>query len=149
MWQMTPAQEKYSTRTSLLLLEVRSTLVWLSACLYTHFCIGIPDRPNRPYPKKIRSKSIEVGWEAPSCTGGHIIIEYNILYQDQTLSSSEQILQSVEHINPSQSSYIIKNLRPSTAYAFQMRTVTSDFRTSFMSSISTIITLPPGICICG
>ena len=111
-----------------------------------HFSLtGIPPRPNRLNPGRIMSNSIQVTWEPPSCTGGHIIIEYTIQYYKRDTSFFDRITQSVRHINASFTNYTINNLEPDTSYDLRIQAVTSDFRTSSFSFTRTITTLPPGV----
>ena len=106
---------------------------------------GSPPRPNRPSPGRIMSNSIQVTWVPPSCTGGHIIIEYNIQYYESGTSYFSRVTQSILHINASWTNYTINDLEPDTSYSFQIQAVTSDYRTSSFSSTRTITTLPPGV----
>ena len=87
------------------------------------------------------SNSIQVTWEPLSCTGGHIFIEYNIQYYDRAVG----VTQYAYHINASWTNYTVNNLEPDTSYSFRIQAVTSDFRTSSLSSTRTITTLPPGV----
>ena len=87
------------------------------------------------------SNSIQVTWEPPSCTGGHIIIEYSIRYYDRAFGFT----QYARHINASLTNYTINNLEPDTSYEFRIQAVSSDFRTSSLSYPRTITTLPPGV----
>ena len=91
------------------------------------------------------SNSILVTWERPSCTGGHIIIEYNIQYYESDTSFFDRVYWSISHINVSWTSYTIKDLEPDTSYSFRIQAVTSDFRTSSYSLTRAITTLPPGV----
>ena len=114
--------------------------------LHTFFLLkGIPSRPNRLNPGRIMSNSIQVTWEHPSCTGGHIIIEYNIQYYESDTSFFNRVTQYARHINASLTNYTINNLEPDTTYDFRIQAVTSDFRTSSFSLTRTITTLPPGV----
>ena len=101
----------------------------------------MPSRPGRPNPGLVMSNSIQITWEPPLCTGGHVIIEYTIQYYDPTFQFTQYAL----HISASLTNYTINNLEPDTSYDFRIQAVTSDFRTSSLSYPRTITTLPPGV----
>ena len=92
------------------------------------------------------SNSVQVGWERPSCDGGHNIVEYNLNYYERVTPIFSRVVISILHITAEGTNYTYtaKNLLPSTPYDFQVQAVRSDLRVGSFSPTRTIRTLPPG-----
>ncbi|XP_064388769.1 uncharacterized protein LOC135336822 isoform X2 [Halichondria panicea] len=112
---------------------------------FTLIISSTPVRPNRVFPLTVTSNSIKIGWERPSCDGGHRILEYNLNYYEFVTSFFSRVVISIRHIIAEETNYTytVNDLNPSRSYVFQVQAVRTDLRVSSFSPTRTIRTLPP------
>ena len=103
---------------------------------------GSPQSPSRPFPIKIQSNSITVGWQQPRCSGGGMVTTFNLQYYTSGYYRRSTV--RVLRTEAESQNYTVVGLQPSSSYYFQVQAITSDSRRSSYSRSQTIITLPPG-----
>lgn len=104
-----------------------------------------PPPPNLPYSISVGSTWVTLGWNEPTCDGGHGITEFILRYQKEVPDYYVSSYIYVYGISSSQRNYTIHNLEASTSYEFSVQFLSAEFQPSQFSDGRIITTLRPGL----
>ena len=123
--------------------------VQLISCYLYISLAASPPAPSAPYALSIASTSITLGWDSPTCDGGHRVTGFVILYAIGTSIDRWTQTFTVTVTGGTQRNYTVTGLQASTDYIFRIQAISADHAHGPYSPYSlTLRTLIPGIHCC-
>lgn len=107
--------------------------------MFVLFPIEVPPRPSSPYPLRLTSNSVTLGWDEPACDGGHMISGFTIRYRKTFQEYVTTVNMYIYDVSAAVRNYTIVGLEPYTPYNFSVQALSATYSPS-MFSVDNIIT---------